>query len=116
MRARILCLMPWFRCTDSECGHRWFDRSILDDTRECPECGETSEIFDPDDDEAIETQQTRPASQAPRIAYARELARKRVTDAGITAPPVPVRELAKAEGLKIVLRQGLGTLRGRLVG
>jgi IrrE N-terminal-like domain len=108
--------MPWFRCTDKECGHRWFHHSILDDSPECPECGEASEIFDPDDDEAFEPDQAPAASQAPRIAFARELARKRLTDAGITAPPVPVRELAEAEGLTIALRQGLGNLRGRLIG
>lgn len=108
--------MPWFRCTDKECGHRWSQHSTLDDTPECPECGEASEIFDPDDDEVFEPQQTPAATPAPRIAYARELARKRVTDAGITAPPVQVRELAEAEGLTIALRQGLGNLRGRLVG
>lgn len=34
----------------------------------------------------------------------------------ITGPPVPVRELAEAEGLTIALRQSLGNLRGRLVG
>jgi hypothetical protein len=108
--------MPWFRCTDRECGHGWFHDSILDAAPECLECGERTEIFDPDDDETIEPKQTLAESLQPRIAYARELARKRVSDAGITTPPVPVRELVEAEGLTIALRQNLGSLRGRLVG
>ncbi len=108
--------MPWFRCTDEECGHRWFHNSILDDTPECLQCGEPAEIFDPDDDETFEPEQTTAESREPRIAYARELARKRVTCSEVTAPPVPVREFAEADGLKVALRQNLGSLRGRLVG
>jgi hypothetical protein len=108
--------MPWFRCTDTECGHRWFQHSALDDAPECPECGEASENVDPDDEEAFEPQQAPATSRLARMAYARQLARKRLTDAGITAPPVQVRELAEADGLTIVLRHGLGNLRGRLVG
>ena len=108
--------MPWFKCTDKDCGHSWFHASILDDTPECVDCGEPAEIFDRDDDDAVGLEQTAAESQEPRIAYARELARKRLRDAGITAPPVPVRELAEADGLTVALRQNLGTLRGRLVG
>lgn len=107
--------MPWFRCTDPECGHRWFHNSILDDTPDCQECGEETEIFDPDDEEMPESI-VAPVTTGPRISFARELARKRITDAGISSPPVPVHELAEAEGLTIVLRATLGKLRGRLVG
>jgi hypothetical protein len=106
--------MPWFRCTDPECGHAWFHSSTLDETPECPECGELAEIFDPDDD--VPETAAAHATIQPRIAYARELARKRVADAGIAAPPVPVREFAESEGLTIALRKSLGSLRGRLVG
>lgn len=108
--------MPWFRCSDNECGHNWFHHSILDDTPECVQCGEPAEIFDPDDDETYEPEQTTAESPAPRIAYARELARKRLTSAKVAAPPVPVRELAEADGLTVALRQHLGSLRGRLIG
>jgi hypothetical protein len=105
--------MPWFRCTDPECGHTWFHRSILDETPECVECGELAEMFDPDDDEP---ETTAAHTTQPRIAYVREQARKRVADERISAPPVPVRELAESDGLTIVLRPNLGSLRGRLVG
>lgn len=57
-----------------------------------------------------------PVAIGPRICFARELARKRITDAGISSPPVPVHELAEAEGLTIVPSATLGKLRGRLVG
>jgi hypothetical protein len=73
-------------------------------------------VFDPDDDETFEPEQTTAELRVPRIAHARELARQRLADAGIAAPPVPVRSLAEAEGLTIVLRQSLGNLLGRLVG
>lgn len=108
--------MPWFRCKDGECGHAWFHNSILDEAPECLECGEPAEIFEPDRDEVVESEQTAAASSKARIAFARELARKRLIHAGISAPPVPVRELAEADGLRVVLRRNLGSLQGRLVG
>jgi hypothetical protein len=103
--------MPWFRCTDPECEHNWFHHSVLDETPECLECGELAEIFDPDEGDGATTVATPDA--APRIAYARELARKRIADAGVSAPPVPVRELAEAEGLAIRMSESLGSLRVR---
>lgn len=109
--------MPWFRCTEDECGHTWFERSVLDVEPECPECRAPSEPFDPDEDDlAVEIEASTTAERVARVAYARTLARKRLVDARITGPPVPVRELAEADGLRIVLRATLGTLRGRLVG
>jgi hypothetical protein len=115
---RHTALVPWFRCTDDDCDHRWFNRSVLDENPDCEECGEPAEIFDPEDDDelatAVELAATEPRKA--RVAYARELARKRLSDAGITTPPVPVRELAASEGLQIAFRQNLGALRGRLVG
>ncbi len=111
--------MPWFRCTDPEheCGHYWFEKSALDEAPDCVECGEPAEIFDPnDDDVTVGAEQEAAEQREPRIGFARQLARKRLSDAGITAPPVPVRELAEAEGLMIELRPHLGKLRGRLVG
>lgn len=112
-------LVPWFRCTDPECDHRWCHNSTVDDAPDCEECGEPTRIFDPDDDDDVVLERIAPTVTAPaqpRISYARQLARKRVSDAGISEPPVRVQELAAAEGLKIVLRPTLGSLRGRLVG
>jgi len=81
------------------------------------ECGEPAELIDPsDDDSMFESEQAVAESRQPRIGFARELARKCLSDAGIAAPEVPVRELAESEGMTIALRQHLGTLRGRLVG
>ncbi len=112
-------LVPWFRCTDLDCDHRWFHFSTLDDNPDCQECGEPTRTFDPDDADDVVLEKvapTEPAQARPRIPYARQLARKRVADAGISVPPVPVHELAAAEGLKIVERLSLGSLHGRLLG
>jgi hypothetical protein len=107
-------LVPWFRCTDPECDHRWSHNSVLDDTPDCEDCGEPTRIFDPDEDDTVfETvASATDTSPAPRISFARDLARKRVADAGISVPPVPVDELAVADGLKIVLRANLGSFAG----
>lgn len=106
--------MPLLRCT--ECEYEAIEMSRLAIGGECPHCeGELVEATD--DDEVTPDAFARAASDVgPQLSLAREAARKLLSDLGIVGPPVPVEEIATKAGFRIVVRQSLGQLSGRLVG
>jgi hypothetical protein len=111
--------MALLRCKDPECGEEFSVRSQLAEEDDCPQCGGPAEPVDAYDDEVLDAEDEGPAVEASpkaRLAYARTRARQLLSQHGIARPPTPVRELAAALGFSIVERQGLGVLRGRLVG
>src|SRR4051794_40608137 len=109
--------MPYLRCTDEECGERFYEASRFAD--QCPECGAPAVPVDRDDDPdpdsglAVPGRPGRPEQAHP--AHARELARKVLRQENITSAPVPVRAIARRHGLKIVEVNSLGSLSARLI-
>lgn len=110
--------MPLLRCTDPECGHQWFEPSLLAEDSDCIECGGPTAVVDGDDEENAQDLDARGVidDDRPKVAYAREAARAMLRKHGVEDIPVPVRRLASTEGLEI-REVGLpGGLRARLVG
>jgi hypothetical protein len=109
--------MPYLRCTDEDCGERFYEASRFAD--QCPECGAPAVPVDRDEEPdptpilAVPGRTGRPELAHP--AHARELARKVLRAEGITSPPVPVRAIARRRGLKVVEVESLGSLSARLV-
>lgn len=106
------------KCLDEECAHEWEERSHLADRADCPECGGPARPFKAWDDEAEQLptrERERRRDEKPRVAFARERARAVLRDHQVTAPPVPVEGIARAEGFSFRDRDTLGQLRARLV-
>jgi hypothetical protein len=109
--------MPYLRCTEEECGARFYEASRFAD--QCPECGASAVVIDPYDEPRPEDHAAVPgrpgrAEQA-HPAHAREMARRVLVKHNITAPPVPVRALARLVGIEIVEVENLGSLSARLI-
>ena len=109
--------MPTLRCLDEDCGEEWFEPSDLAVGAMCRECGGPTEVADDyhEWDEQGPREKNR-ASDAPRLVHARKSAHAVLRTHDITAPPVPVRAIARARGFEVVERSGLGDLRARLRG
>lgn len=103
------------RCTDPECGHEWPVKSALGEEDACIECGAEAEPIDAWDDEIADLKPG-PTIDRPRLILARAQALDLLRTHGVTAAPVPVREIAETLGFTIKDRRALGVLRGRLIG
>jgi Zn-dependent peptidase ImmA (M78 family) len=108
--------VPTLRCTNTECGHQWHERSRLAIGSPCPECdGETIEVTDWD-----EPQQPSSLAEAARqkregrIGFARGRAHEILAQHHEGGPPVDVHAIAAALGLEVREKPTLGSLRGRL--
>jgi IrrE N-terminal-like domain len=108
--------VPTLKCVDPDCGWEWSVRSELAIGEECPDCGGDSTVLDAYDDEVDQPSDAGSGGAAPRIPFARERARGILRSAGITSPPIAVRDLVEGAGLRVRERAALGSLRGRLVG
>jgi hypothetical protein len=106
--------MPTLRCTNEDCGHTWFERSMLADGADCEECGEPAVIVD--DDDLIEDEPTSGTEARAHPGRAREMARRRLAKYAITTPFVDVFAIAKAEGFEVHVKPLPDGLSGRLVG
>jgi hypothetical protein len=107
-------LMPTLRCTNEECGHTWFERSMLAHGADCEECGEPAVIVD--DDDLIEDDSASGSDARAHPGRAREVARRLLAKYGITTPFVDVLAVAKAEGFEVRVKPLPDGLSGRLVG
>jgi hypothetical protein len=103
-------MTPQIRCT--ACGESFFERSDVGLMGACPECGADDEgvlILDIDEGEVPEA----PVLIRDPLDEARKAAAALLAEASITAPPVPVVNIAEDLGLKVEPRP-LGELSGRL--
>lgn len=105
--------MPTLRCTNEDCGHTWFERSMLADGADCEQCGDPAVIVD--DDDLLDESTPEPVVGA-RRGQAREMARQLLAKHGITKPFVDVFGIAGAEGFEVRVKQLAEGLSGRLVG
>ena len=109
--------MPYLRCTDEECGHRWAPASRFED--QCPECGAPAVPVDSDEDERAGELLAVPGrpgrEEEPHPAHARDMARRVLAEHNITKPPVPVHAVARRAGLEVVEVDNLGSLSARLI-
>ena len=107
--------MPLLRCTDEDCGHRFFASSRLAVGSACEECGADTVEVGVDDDLPGELAEPEVTSRA-HPAYARERARQVAREHGFQRPPVIVHAIARQLGFTVEHSRRLGTLRARLVG
>ena len=107
------------RCTNEECKHTAFHRSSLASEFDCEWCGSPMVVDSGYDDESDEPARVpgRPLQQeGAHIAHARERARTLLAEHRANTLPVPVRAIARLEGLTIEDHVELGPmLRARLV-
>ncbi len=112
--------MPLLRCTDPDCGHTWFEHSRLADGADCIECGSPTTVVGRETDGGWDDTPAIPGRPAredgPRLAYARARAQALLQEHAIQGVPVPVRAIARRDGLEIKDDVTLGKLRARLVG
>jgi Zn-dependent peptidase ImmA (M78 family) len=90
---------PGFRCTNDECGHRFTHSSRLALYSPCPVC-ESDVEEETDYDDAPES--TASAPPRDRLSQARREAALLLDKHNISELPIPVEEIAEAEGLRIV--------------
>jgi hypothetical protein len=111
--------VPLLRCTDDECEHTWFSRAPLASSFNCEWCGAPTVVVSGYDDAPDEPARIpgRPArTESPRLASARERARKLLTEHSANTIPIPVRAIVRREGLQVEDDVDLGpALRARLV-
>lgn len=110
--------MPLLRCTNDECGHRWYERSQLALDSDCPECGEPSRVVGVDDEPPAEFNTVADRLKDERVhpGHARNKAREILRDHGIAQPHVPVHAVARRCGFTVRQSHQLGSLSARLVG
>ncbi len=112
--------LPLLRCTDPDCGHTWFERARLAEGADCIECGSPTVVVGREEDEGWDDAPVIPGrpsrEDGPRLSHARERARALLKEHGIHSVPVPVRGIARREGLEIKDDVALGKLRARVVG
>jgi hypothetical protein len=110
-------VMPYLRCTEEECGARFYEASRFAD--QCPECGAAAVVIDLDDEPRHDDRLGVPGrpgqAEHAHPAHARVMARRVLAEHKITAPPVPVRALARLVGIEIVEVESLGSLSARLI-
>jgi hypothetical protein len=111
--------VPLLRCTDDECGHRWFSRAPLAGSFDCEWCGAPTVVVSGYEDESEEPRGIpgRPVrKESAHLANARERARKLLTEHRANTLPVPVRAIVRRVGLEVEEEVDLGpALRARLV-
>jgi IrrE N-terminal-like domain len=106
--------MPMLRCTNEDCAHTWFERSMLADGADCEQCGDPAVIVD--DDDLLDDEPAPEPEVSARRGQAREMARQLLAKHGITKPFVDVFGIAGAEGFEVRVKQLPEGLSGRLVG
>jgi predicted nucleic acid-binding Zn-ribbon protein len=108
--------VPYYRCTESECGKPFYDPSQFVD--QCPECGGDAVPFDADEGPTDHAPLVVPGGRAreelAHPAHARERARRLLVEYNITRPPVPVLAIARKAGFEVVEKPDLGSLSARL--
>jgi hypothetical protein len=107
--------LPHLRC--SICENESTEASSLAIGAECLECeeGEMLEIDLDEEPQSVEPLVKTTVGSAPQLGAAREAARALLKERRVARPPVDVEQIARARGLRIVERRGLGSLSGRLV-
>ena len=107
--------MPLLRCTEDECGHEWYVRSMLAIGAACEECGSDTVVVGIDDNLPEHTPELEIAHRA-HPGYARAKALRVAREHGFVHPPVIVHSIARNLGFTIRQSHSLRTLRARLVG
>jgi uncharacterized protein DUF955 len=111
--------LPLLRCTNDECKHTAFHRSSLAGEFDCEWCGSPMVVdsgYGDQSDEPVRVPGRRLREEGAHLANAREGARTLLVEHRANALPVPVRGIARLEGLTIEDDVELGpTLRARLV-